>query len=371
MDRLTWSSVTAALLPVLFALPAYPNDTTVAVTEARQQTHYSAIRQYAGRTVPRRSAALAFRHGGAIAELHVDAGVEVATGDLLASLDTASFAARVDQADADAALADANLAALRADVELARQTEQRFRRLHESGHLSTQRYDEYRLSLTAKRAQLRVAAANLKSRHAALAAARITLEETQIKAPFDGVIQSRELDEGAQVAPGEPVLRLVEIGQFEVHVGIPERFALALETGTDYPVVWQNTELAGRLRTTLPEVDPQTRTVTAIFDLDPAQPIPLGAVVAVNVVRQVESPGYWLPLSALNAADRGLWSVYVVNDQATLERRVVEVVHTETDRAYVRGSIEPGDRVVMSGVQRVVAGQRVIAAQPVAGVPGI
>lgn len=46
-------------------------------------------------------------------------------------------------------------------------------------------------------------------------------------------------------------------------------------------------------------------------------------------------------------------------DVAVVERRTVEVVHTEEDRALVRGTVYPGDRIVVDGLHRVVPGQRV------------
>ena len=52
----------------------------------------------------------------------------------------------------------------------------------------------------------------------------------------------------------------------------------------------------------------------------------------------------------------------VVNRSSVLERRVVEVLHAEADRAYVRGTLQDGDWVVRTGVQRLVPGQQVAAA---------
>ena len=66
-------------------------------------------------------------------------------------------------------------------------------------------------------------------------------------------------------------------------------------------------------------------------------------------------------MSALTASDRGLWAVYVINGENIIERRLVEVIHNEASRAYVRGLLSDRDRVVNSGVQRIVPGQTVLA----------
>ena len=59
---------------------------------------------------------------------------------------------------------------------------------------------------------------------------------------------------------------------------------------------------------------------------------------------------------------RGLWSVFVVvgspNDQK-VSRRIVELLHVERDRVFVRGTLDVGDLVIANGTHRVVVGQKV------------
>ena len=71
------------------------------------------------------------------------------------------------------------------------------------------------------------------------------------------------------------------------------------------------------------------------------------------------TPGFWVPVTALTESDRGLWGVYVVKDESLVERRIVEIIHSESERAYVRGTLEDDDRIVRTGVQRLVPGQQV------------
>ena len=60
-------------------------------------------------------------------------------------------------------------------------------------------------------------------------------------------------------------------------------------------------------------------------------------MVELLLEQRVQTPGFWLPVSALTASDRGLWGVYVVNAENLIERRLVEVIHNEASRAFVRG----------------------------------
>jgi RND family efflux transporter MFP subunit len=328
----------------------------VSVFNVVAEESYQSNRVYAGRTAAARAAELGFKRGGEIAQMQVDLGDVVAKGDTLAKLDTASVNAQLTQAAAEVSLARANLQALVAETELATNTEQRFRTLREQGHASIQVYDETRLALRAKQAQRNVARANLERALAAQKTIEVDLREAVIRAPFPGTIQARYVDEGTQIRSGEAALRLVEDAHREAHVGIPADIARRLMPGQTYQVSWQEQSYAATLNAVLPEVDPATRTLTVIFDLT-GNDIPLGSTVEVAINEAVNDPGFWLPLSALTEAERGLWGVYVVNAEQIVERRLIEIVHSEADRVFVRGTLRPDDRVVATGVQRIVPGQ--------------
>ena len=337
--------------------------TTVPYFKIQAQDSYASARRYAGVTAPARSAQLGFKRSGEVAQVLVDQGASVAKGQALAHLDAAGLRAELQQADANVAHAAANLNAHRAAAQLAMNTEQRMRKLRASGHASKQTYDEVFLDLQAKAAQVEVAKANKLRAEAAQQAARVALEEAAIIAPFEGVVQARYLDEGSQVQPGQAVLKVIETGAVEAHVGVPSAVAPKLQPGTRHTLYSNGAQLVGRLTTVLPEVDRNTRTVNAIFTLEDASPrsrLTLGAVVELEFTEQVASPGFWLPMSALTAADRGLWSVYVINPDDIIERRLLEIVHSEADRVFARGTLSDADRVVHTGVQRVVPGQAVV-----------
>lgn len=332
--------------------------TEVAFVQAERSTSFATDRVYAGRAVAGRVSELGFMQPGQLEAVLVDLGDRVAAGQELARLDAAALKAALAQAEADVQHAAASLEAMAARAELARQTEKRYADLQASGHVSAQQYDEQRLELAARSAEVVVARANLTRARAARTAARIDLDEATIEAPFAGIVQARHHDEGRQLQPGEPVLRLVERGPLEAHVGVPESLALDLDAAQPYTLRWNARRLPAQLLAVLPEVDPATRTLTAVFRLEEGA-VPVGAVVELEAVRQVESAGFWLPLTALTESDRGLWGVFVITADSTLERRIVEVLHAEADRAFVRGTLSDGDRVVRTGVQRLVPGQRV------------
>jgi multidrug efflux pump subunit AcrA (membrane-fusion protein) len=114
----------------------------------------------------------------------------------------------------------------------------------------------------------------------------------------------------------------------------------------------------------LPEIDLATRTQTVVIEIDRSQSpeVVPGQVVQTSITQQVDKQGFLLPTAALLPGVRGLWSVYAViqdNGQDVIQRRHVEVLHTSGDQVLVQGTVAEGDRVVISGVQRLVSGQRV------------
>ncbi|MEM9122758.1 MAG: efflux transporter periplasmic adaptor subunit, partial [Pseudomonadota bacterium] len=90
-----------------------------------------------------------------------------------------------------------------------------------------------------------------------------------------------------------------------------------------------------------------------------------GSLGHLNLARQIDERGVWVPLAALTEGQRGLWSLYVVeNGEASPEmgrvvRRQVEVVTFSATDAFVRGLISPGDKIVTTGTHRIVPDQLV------------
>ena len=344
---------------LLIATPLSFAELTVSYVTVTPQAEFSTNRVYAGTSRAARRAELGFKRGGEVATVMVDLGDSVAAGQLLAQLDTRALASDLRRAESEEVLAKANRRSASAQTELAANTERRVRALRTNGNVSQQAFDEAHLQYRVSRAQLEVAQASLGRAQAAVEAMEVALSEAEIRAPFGGVIQARHVDEGSQIGPGSPALSLVETSKREAHIGIPESAVTSLTVGDAYTIIWQNVSASAQLRSLLPEVNPNTRTVTAVFTVAD-QRIPLGAVVELSLRQRVPGNGFWVPIDALTAMDRGLWGVFIIDAENIVQQRLVEIVHNEGDRAFVRGLLSTSDRVVATGTQRIVAGQRVI-----------
>ena len=344
---------------LLMATPLSFAELTVSYVTVTPQAAFSTNRVYAGTSKAARRSELGFKRGGEVAAVTVDLGDTIAAGQLLAKLDTRAMTSDLRRAKSEEVLAAANRRSASAQTELAANTERRVRALRANGNVSQQAFDEAYLQYQASRAQLAVAEASLGRAQATVEAMEVALSEAEIRAPFGGVIQARHVDEGSQIGPGAPALSLVETSKREAHIGIPESAVTSLNIGDTYNISWQNVTANAQLRSLLPEVNPNTRTVTAVFTFT-GQNIPLGAVVELPLRQRVSSDGFWVPIEALTAMNRGLWGLFIIDAENTVQRRLVEIVHNEGDRAFVRGLLSTSDRVVATGTQRIVAGQRVI-----------
>lgn len=350
----------ALTLLIFISIPAH-SELHAKFVYLEEAKGFESQRRYAGQSIAARAADLGFKRAGQMTQVYVDIGSEVTEGQPLAQLDLANLQAQLAAADADIAVAQAQLATAQAQLKLARNTEQRYARLRQQGHAPEQVYDEARLNLDVKAADLMVAKAQLTRVKANRRIAKIALDEATLYAPFSGVIQARYIDEGAQILPGQMAVRLVENADVEIHVGLPTQVASTLSPAQQFNAQWQNQNVAVSLVGVLPEVDPTTRTQTAVLKTQ-TRDIPLGSVVELTLTEYVAAAGFWVPLGALVESERGMWGTYVINDRNETERRLVEIIHSSEGRAYVRGTLEHGERLVSSGVHRLVPGQQVTPA---------
>ncbi|RKR00026.1 efflux RND transporter periplasmic adaptor subunit [Maricaulis maris] len=331
-----------------------PPPLSVSTITAHYDDDASIAEFFPGLIAARRQSALGFERSGRIESILVDVGDRVVEGEMLARLDVRALQAQIAAADAQTAEAAAQTA-------LASGTETRQAQLLERGHISQQRFDEVRTSTRAALARQNAAAA-------AADALRIQLDLSVMTAPFDGVVTARRSDEGAIASPGQPLLELVELDSLEVRVGLPQIVAARYQPGdtASFEVDSQAQPVRAHFRASSSVVDRQTRTVTAVFDLDPAQSVAAGQIVRLAVETPIGTEGFWVPTAALAEGRRGLWSVYVLAPDETgdyrLEPRVVETVRIEAERVYVRGAVADGELLLASGLQRITPGQHVVPA---------
>lgn len=325
-----------------------PAPLSVDVMQAELKSSLDLEEKFSGLVRARRSSDLGFSGGGRIADMMTDVGDRIVRGQTLAVLDTRALRAQL-------ASAEAQVAEAQASHKLAMSTVDRQQTLLEKGHVAQQRVDE--AVSQASTAQARIDAA--KARAESL---RVQIDLARITAPYAGVITERMYDEGAIASPGAPVFKLVETDALEARIGLPSAIASELESGRIYTLRGDRGDVGARLRNVTGVIEAGQRTVTSTFDIIEPENVSVGAVVRLQMSRQVQEAGLWVPVSALSEGQRGLWSLYIARkdeDGWRVRPGLVEIVQNEGDRAYVRGAVSDGDLIIIDGLQRVTPGQKV------------
>ncbi len=282
---------------------------------------------------------------GIVVDLPFREGSEVRRGDLLARLDDAQLKAEVDRATA---LRDQS-----------RTTFERVKAIVDQRAGSPQDLDD--------------AAAALKVAEADLALAESRWSKTRIRAPFGGVVGSRQVSVGAFVPAGAPVVDLASIRDLRVNFSAPERMlgqlrpdATVLVTSPVFPGV----EVTGRILVIDPVVDPMTRNSNIVAVIkNPRDLYRPGMSVNVGLTLREAEQALAVPNEAvLVEGDQAF--VYVVGRDSTVARAPLQLGSRQADIVEVIEGIEPGARVVRGGHQKLYPGAKVMPIVSGAPAPG-
>jgi len=323
----------------------------VASTLYQVQNGYERTVSYLGLIVAGRKADLGFELSGMVATPPPRPGTSVMQGDVLVTLDDAALHAKRRSTAA-------TLQQARVELELAQLKARRQEDLIKTGAVSNDVYDETRMRALALESRVDAESAHL-------GAIDIELQKSRLLAPYDGIVADRYVQQGAIVNPGVPVVRLLEAAHQESQIGVSAERAGTLELGNFYTLKLRAITFKAELLSVRPDIDPITRTATAVFSIPGAIEALDGEPVTLDLEETVNESGGWLPTASLVERNRGIWTVLKLEpegDQLRAVTEAVEVLQINGDRAFVRGTLAPGARVVASGTHRITAGAVVISA---------
>ncbi|MEM7568350.1 MAG: efflux RND transporter periplasmic adaptor subunit [Pseudomonadota bacterium] len=330
------------------------------------QEAYEAKATFPGRVRAGRRSQLGFERGGRLAAVSADEGDVVKQGTMLAQLDQRQLKAQLTAANAQINAAAAGLKEAQASQNLASATQERQKALLAKGHISQQRFDDSTYRLRAANAAVSTAQARLAQAKAETQSVTVALDLSQLDAPFDGFIVKRMADEGTILGAGTPIFDFEESGRGEFVSGVPIDVAQQLRVGQAMDVQFGTVVVTAKLSRIVSAVDTATRTAQLVFALPEGTALASGEIGQLALTQPRTGPGFWVPMEALQEGARGLWTVFVAAPEgtsgATIERHPVELLYSELQKAFVRGTPDDGAQVVTSGVSRLVPGQRVTLA---------
>ncbi|MET0241397.1 MAG: efflux RND transporter periplasmic adaptor subunit [Sphingobium sp.] len=271
--------------------------------------------------------------GGRVLAVLVEPGAWVRKGQVLATIErsvqtqeTASLAAQVEVARANAKLAEANLT--------------RARGLVGNGFISKADLDSRIATRDAGVAQLNVAIAQLEQ-------ARASMARLDVRAPADGLVLTRTVEAGQVVSGGSGVLfRIAMNGEMEMRLALNEGDLTGVKTGAFASVtpVGSTTAVTGRVWQVAPVVDMQTRQgiVRILLRYEPS--LRPGAF-ASGTVSTGSANGVLLPESAVQSDEKGNFVYIVGRDNKIVRRNVTTGTVTDVGVSIVKG-LAGGEAVV-------------------------
>ncbi|MCC5885646.1 MAG: efflux RND transporter periplasmic adaptor subunit [Gammaproteobacteria bacterium] len=345
-------------------LPLLPGATV------RLESGFDLTRVFSGQLMSYQDSGLGFESTGIVDAVLVSEGDHVTAGRLLARLRRAELEAAVAEQVAMVAKAEATLDEVRAEERLAALVRERRLQLAVREVVAAEALEMAETDLAAKQARLAGAKAALLHAQASLERWQARLDQTELRAPHDGVVAALPARAGQALAAGAPAVRLVDLTRPHVHVGLPQAVAASLEIDADLTLVIDGERHRARLLALTPTVDAPARMVLAVLRPEGAlSAARAGQLVRVEVIERKADTGTWLPLEALVEGRRGLWSGHFVRPKAgdtavearegIVERRPLQVVHVGDGAAFVRGPFTEGDLYIRTALHRVVPGQRV------------
>jgi RND family efflux transporter MFP subunit len=303
-------------------------DNSLEITTLEIQKSFNIKQRFPGKILPLNYSKLAFEVAGKIDEVKVDIGDAVKVGDILAFLDPAEMRASLNQAIARYDLADQAL--------------NRFKDLKQKGFISNQELDRANSDYLIAKAQVDFYS--------------VKLEQTKIRAPFNGFIQNRFFDSGTVTSPGIAILEIIDSTIVEAHVSVPSNVIQGLSIGEEYSFMINSKSYPAKFKRFTQMSSQGSDNRLCIFEFNTF--INPGSISFLQLSQTKEKRGAWVPLRSLSQGTQGLWNIYTVtknqNNKYRVAKEIVELIYVEGNNAFISGTISNGDMVVSGGAEQVI-----------------
>lgn len=289
-----------------------------------------------------------------LTDIYVDLGDTVETGQLMAKIYDKTFRDQLSQAQAQ--LAQSRIALRRDSAQFERQ-----RQLLEMDLVSD---SEYEIAL----ATYRNAMAQLESARASLTQAQENFNFTEVRAPVNGVVVSRSLEEGDLAPSGQTLFELASDNGFETRIFLPVQDWRSVLIGQNVQLRVSNeasVSATGIVSRKSPQLDPTTGLGEVVITLIQVGGSIYSGVLAENLINiQTNDNAVVIPRSALvevvetvvNPESNTIelersYSVFVSKGDSVAERRTLELGIEQGDRIEVLSGLRPGENIVITGQQ--------------------
>lgn len=328
-----------------------------------------------GYVTPRRRATIAAKITGRVTGVFFDEGTHVRQGQLLATLDDSDVkralaSAKADANSSQAAIADWVVQLKNAKIELRRAEE-----LQKAGVQTQQALDAATTTADSLNAKIDLAKNQVLAAEARINEAQQAVDNTVIRAPFDGIVVSKDAQVGEMVSPISAgggftrtgIATIVDMNSNEIEVDVNESYIARVEPNQPVTAIldaYPDWRIPSKVRTVIPTADRQKATVKvriSFLKLDPKILPDMGVKVSflseAPVVAKGPEPKTYIPKSAVRGDGANSY-VLLVHD-GKVERRAVRLGADRGTDVTVMAGVMPGDALVVSGPATLQDGDKV------------
>lgn len=286
-----------------------------------------------GQLEPWRRVELRAQVSGIVAKLDQDKGAEVSAGQVLISLSPENRPAQLAREQAEV-------------------------RQREAAAVAAQRLRNDKL-ISAN--DLLVVETELADARARLSAARIEVDNTQVRAPFAGVLDERQVELGDYVQPGQALLTVVDISHLKVSAQVPQQVIATLKLGQPVRVqMLDGATLQGQVHFIAAAAEPGTRSFRIEVSVENPERLRLAGASATLHIDTGEAMGHALSPALLSLDKDGRPGVKWLDEQQRVQFSPVQLISVKNDQAWVTG-LPPKVALITLGQGFVEAGQKVQA----------
>jgi len=361
-----------------FYLQPKPTEITTVVAEAESggPSLGNSVLNASGYVVARRQATVASKVTGKVLEIYVEEGMEVKKDQVLARLDPENSSTMLQMAERELAASRSNLAEIEVRLADARRNLERNEALVKQQLVSETALDASRAEANALAARLAASQAQVKVSESSLAMRRIDYNDLNVRAPFDGVVISKNAQQGEMISPLSAgggftrtgIATIVDMSSREVEVDVNEAYINRVKNNQRVEAkldAYPDAPLAAHVINIVPTADRTKATVRVRIGFDKLEPqiLPdMGIKVRFLDEKPAQAvsnagPRIRVPSAAVQRID-GEPFVWVVSE-GRVERRAVTIGAENDGQAEVLAGVSAGDELVAPIVEGLVDGGKV------------
>jgi RND family efflux transporter MFP subunit len=353
---------------------------TIVATPASSGGGSAAVLNASGYVVARRQATVSAQVTGKVAEVHVEEGMTVKKDQLLARLDDSTVRPSYELALRQLEAARKELAEIEVRLAEAERSLRRTTELRRDKLVSEVALDEAQSEVAALRARLEASRSQVKVAEGTVRVREQNLDDLLVRAPFDGVVVSKDAQPGEIVSPMSSggftrtgIATIVDMDSREIEVDVNEAFINRVHDNQRTEAVldaYPDWVIPSHVINVVPTADRQKATVRVRIAFDELEPriLPqMGVKVSFLEAREEGEgspsarPAVRLPVSAVFEQD-GSRYVWRVQDEE-VERVAVRTAAERDGNVDVIAGINPGDVIVARQVEGLVEGASVKTAE--------